>query len=419
MHNICSNVLILQRAYKIHIVEHFLANEHIKSTYNVHVDSSYLQMSGADQHEDAEVNSVIETSKATYGTPIWQMFYLLMAEEDEQTFHSMVEVLRETLKSYGQSKMLKYLEEKYLTKDRIKQWCRWFRKTMFNCEWKLNTNMHVESWHNFLKSVIMGRLKNVRIDKLIRILVQAALVYSWKWARTLAGCVTKRIDPAWFDMHGHPYTEEHTHESVSASTGGKPTQVSAPSRPEVKRTSYTEDILQRIADLRIAVKTRKLPLARQKAVLKQLTGAVNVYRTESAYADNVVTRPVSFVKTADAKCKVMSPVVNQYARFTRKASRVTHVRTNVKAFRESESNRHNHFQSFQLGCGKNMHVATNTELKWLRLTLNVTKYRKNITLGGITFTPGIAGIVVGTAVGVDALHVKVMKVFQGVYNEHI
>ena len=50
-----------------------------------------------------------------------------MEEVDETTFYNMVEVLRDTLKSYKQPKLLKYFEDKYLTEDRIKQWCKWFR----------------------------------------------------------------------------------------------------------------------------------------------------------------------------------------------------------------------------------------------------------------------------------------------------
>ena len=150
--------------------------------------------------------SAVETSKNTYGSAAFQLFYLLMEETDKETFDNMVVVLRSTLKSYGQTKLLEYLDNEYLTEDRVKQWSKWYRKNMYGCKWILDTNMHVESWHNFLKSVLMGRLKNVRIDKLLRILVQAEVVYRWKWSRTRLGC-HKRFDPAWLEMHGHVSVE--------------------------------------------------------------------------------------------------------------------------------------------------------------------------------------------------------------------
>ena len=62
-------------------------------------------------------NSVVERSEHSFGTPIWQMFYLLMEEEDKDTFDNMVEVLRNTLKAYAQHKLLKILDDKYLKHD--------------------------------------------------------------------------------------------------------------------------------------------------------------------------------------------------------------------------------------------------------------------------------------------------------------
>ena len=89
--------------------------------------------------------STVETSKNTYGSAAFQLFYLLMEETDKETFNNMVEVLRATLKSYGQTKLLEYLDQEYLTEDRVKQWSKWYRKSMYGCKWILDTNMHVES----------------------------------------------------------------------------------------------------------------------------------------------------------------------------------------------------------------------------------------------------------------------------------
>ena len=122
----------------------------------------------------------VTSSKITYGAPIWQLFYLLMEEEDEDTFMNMVDVFRHTLKQYRQTKLAEYFEDRYLREGRVNQWAKWYRKKIYGCKWLLHNNMHVESWHNFLKTQCMGRLKNVRVDKLIRILMQAEVIFSFR-----------------------------------------------------------------------------------------------------------------------------------------------------------------------------------------------------------------------------------------------
>lgn len=376
--------------------------------------------------------SAVEMSKETYGSAAFQLFYLLMEETDKETFDHMVEVLRSTLKSYGQSKLLDYLDREYLRQDRVKQWAKWYRISMYNCKWILDTNMHVESWHNFLKSVLMDRYKNVRVDKLLRILVQAEVVYRWKWSRTRLGCL-KRFDPAWLEMHGHVSIVdsvpdptagityfEHIYNkfrnvleffSSDTTTGTAP----APTRKEVKRTSYTKDILRVVTEVQSLLRTKLLPVDRQKAILRQLTGVMNVLKHESGYGTHVVTVPEGFTKTEEAKCKVIPRVVTQY-QFKRKCGRKQIVKTNVSAFRSSEMNRHNHFQSFQMACGVNTEMTTATQLKSLTVTLRVKQSRSKVTLGGITLNPSIGGIVIALEHGVEALHVQVMKVHYNLKN---
>lgn len=99
-----------------------------------------------------------------------------MEEEDEDNFYKLLEICRQTLKQYGQTKLLEYFEEFYFKETRIKQWAKWYRLKMYGCKWILHTNMHVESWHNILKTRIMGRLTNVRVDKLMRILLRAEVI---------------------------------------------------------------------------------------------------------------------------------------------------------------------------------------------------------------------------------------------------
>ena len=81
----------------------------------------------------------------TYGSPAWKLFTLLLEEENEEEFWNIVEVFRQTLRLYGQDKLLSYFERQYFVPDRVKQWAKWYRRNMYGCKWLLDNNMHVES----------------------------------------------------------------------------------------------------------------------------------------------------------------------------------------------------------------------------------------------------------------------------------
>lgn len=49
-----------------------------------------------------DVTACVSSCKFTYGTPIWQMFYAMMKETDENTFYSQLEVFRKTCRAYNQ-----------------------------------------------------------------------------------------------------------------------------------------------------------------------------------------------------------------------------------------------------------------------------------------------------------------------------
>ena len=119
---------------------------------------------------------------------------------------------RDNLKRYNLDKLSEYFEDYYLKEERIKQWACWYRAQMFDCEWILDTNMHVEAWHDILKSHIMGRKKNIRIDKLLTILRSAETNYFWKWTRIKVG-IRVRADKRWLRMRG----EDTSPESVTKS----------------------------------------------------------------------------------------------------------------------------------------------------------------------------------------------------------
>ena len=125
----------------------------------------------------------------------------MMHEKDKDAFYRQLELFRNNLRAHGQNKLLDYFEQTYFATHRIKQWATWYRQSMYDCEWLANTNMHVESWHNYLKTHILQRKTNVRVDNLMRALRQAENIYFWKWSRVRAGWVTN-ANPGWIKMLG-------------------------------------------------------------------------------------------------------------------------------------------------------------------------------------------------------------------------
>ena len=347
--------------------------------------------------------STIKDAKIVYGAPIWQLFYLLMEEEDEETFNHMVEVFRATLRQYRQTKLAEYFEEYYLREDRVKQWAKWYRSRIFGCAWLLNSNMHVESWHNFLKTECMGRLKNVRVDKLIRILIQVEVIYFWKWSRVKQGAYIRR-DPGWREMHGDVSPVIRVPSSVT------PISCAA----ESKRTSYVDKLAARVSQIQRYLRTKVVPLDRQRAILTQLTRIANILEHEHTYQANVITTPEPFLLQPESKEKVVPRVVKQY-QFKRKKSKIRVVRTDVKAFRKNAANRKNHFLSYSMACGNV--VSSGTALPPVIskvVVLAAKKGKKSASLGGITFIPTIGGIVINRDDGkVESLHVKVLSVEKG------
>ena len=69
----------------------------------------------------SDTNECIRHSQWTYGSPIRDLFGILMKETDKDAFYNTLEVFRGTLKQYGQEKLLQYFEKCYFTEDRIKQ----------------------------------------------------------------------------------------------------------------------------------------------------------------------------------------------------------------------------------------------------------------------------------------------------------
>lgn len=108
---------------------------------------------------------------------------------------------RDNLRSYKLHGLSEYLEAKYFKEDCIKQWSCWYRVKIFNCEWILDTNMHVEAWHDVLKSHVMDKKRNIRIDKLLQILRSTETKNFCKWTCTEVG-IKQHADDRWLAMRG-------------------------------------------------------------------------------------------------------------------------------------------------------------------------------------------------------------------------
>ncbi|KAG1172622.1 hypothetical protein G6F70_006439 [Rhizopus microsporus] len=63
---------------------------------------------------------------------------------------------------------LNYMERNYLSREKFVHWSAAFQPQIFS---NMETNNFIESWHNQLKTVYLGRKRNRRVDRLISVLV--------------------------------------------------------------------------------------------------------------------------------------------------------------------------------------------------------------------------------------------------------
>lgn len=194
-----------------------------------------------------------------------------------------------------------YFEEYYFKPARIKQWASWYRLRMFNCEWLLDTNMHTESWHNVLKTSIMERHKNHRVDELMRITRSAETMYYCKWARTQMG-MRQLANPDWICMRGE------TPPSPPPSTPAKtPMQSLCQSSPEPdwsnflssgqssRSKNYKKRITDRIQECLSLLETKAVENNRLQAMLRTVSSIRNALRNSPdlgvPVADSPLTHP--------------------------------------------------------------------------------------------------------------------------------
>jgi len=392
--------------------------------------------------KEEEASTAVATTNRTYGLSTWEFFVILLEEKNERLFYTYLRAFRDNLKRHKLDTLSAYFEEHYFQSHRIKQWARWYRLQMFDCEWLLDTNMHTESWHNQLKTSIMERVKNHRVDELMKIIRKAETMYYCKWARTQIG-VRQLADPTWLTMRGE------TGSSPTESPTSRPSVMSCPEpdwndfvhKEETERsTNYKKVITEVLLECLSLMKTKDMEPLRLKAIVKTSRSIRNALRNspESSILDGqldgqpqscnpnptdtdpnptdtdpaTVTRgeTVSYKSLRKKKKKKMSPVKPKYK--VKKKNKYANV-TNVKALVKNADTRQNLATSFLLNAVGWSSLKTPTTfpaLSVLKLRLGVIKRGRHVSLGGIIFMPMMAGVVVKDGSGgFDSLNVRVHK----------
>lgn len=107
----------------------------------------------------------------------------IVYEEDLDQFHHKIVAFQEEYAD--QVKFMDYFVKNWCTEDRFKVWSRSYKERQFS---HMLTNNYIESWHNQLKNVFLGRVRNKRLDKLVFVLVNDVEYYlTQEFERVLQG----------------------------------------------------------------------------------------------------------------------------------------------------------------------------------------------------------------------------------------
>ena len=314
----------------------------------------------------------------------------MLKEKDKDAFYRQLQLFRNNLASHGQHKLLQYFEDTYFPEHRIKQWATWYRQSMYDCEWLADTNMHVESWHNYLKTHILHRKSNVRVDKLMRALRQAENIYYWKWSRVRSGWVTN-AHPGWIKMLG--LSEKNDVPDPVNNFDNQNIPCTVVQRDVNSVTSRSELLLKKWVQVHKVVTRADLSSLKEDTIgfiLKHLNAIKNLLNCKEDVPKNLITSAI----IADQKQKVIPRVIEQY-KFPKKRPRLMRNSTSVKSFRCNSANRSNRVLSFQLSTESSADLQwdsnTSPEFDVVKCTLPIVRSKKGVSLGGISFSPMIGG----------------------------
>ena len=143
----------------------------------------------------------------------------------------------------------------------------------------------------------------------------------------------------------------------------------------------------------------------------------NICPVDNLLKTETQTAPSNLVTTSKlvTNQRTIPRVIEQY-KFGRKEPKIFRNSMSIKSFRVDEQNRHNRVASFSLSTDGHMpHTGSvSAPISSLRCTLSIMRKGNRITLGGISFSPMIGGMVVpilgSTGSELRSLHVRVLKV---------
>ena len=145
-------------------------------------------------------------------------------------------------------------------------------------------------------------------------------------------------------------------------------------------------------------------------LLKKFTFIHNVLDLKVVAPANLVTTAVI---ASEVKRKLTPRVIDQY-KFTKKKARLCRNGMSVSMLRKNKVNRDNRMLSFRLNgddgdtltCDPRTIAPTDS----VTLTLKIVRSKKGVSLGGISFSPMLGGLVVSVDGKMESLHVRVLKV---------
>ena len=170
---------------------------------------------------------------------------------------------------------------------------------------------------------------------------------------------------------------------------------------------------------RVVAQVKKHMSSLPPITLRHMTNLVSCL--EKSIPDNSESKPLNLITTAfkvdpaTFQRRKIPRVMEQY-KFRKPPPRVYRNTMHLKAFKTNVNNRRNRIRSLELSTkNPQMSGATSsvTVIESKFVTLRIQKIRKRLTLGGISFSPMIGGMVIAYEGGTESLHVRVIRVVRG------
>ena len=261
--------------------------------------------------------------------------------------------------------------------------------------------------------------KNIRVDKLLRILRSAETNYFWKWTRTKMG-IRQHADKRWLAMRG-----DDVKDTIPPNFYGDCTPLETHDgvpEYEDRSTLFKQRLKECLTDCLELISRKAVDSERLKIMVKQLSVTRNVLRNAPLELDLVTDPPVARLLTTDTnqreyviiESRKKRKLDRQKTRYKKRKS--TSSVTSIKSLKK-DINRSNLAFSMQfsaVGWNSLRTPAKFPDTSELQLDLSVVRKGTVLTLGGVIFLPVITGMVVpdsGTSFGFEVLNMRVANVY--------